>query len=42
MDYKDAANLTTQTGDISIINIQVFLQKSLIVSFLPSKHQLSF
>lgn len=27
MDYKDAANLTTQTGDISIINIQVFLQK---------------
>lgn len=27
MDYKDAANLTTQTGDISIINIQVFSAK---------------
>ena len=42
MDYKDAANLATQTGDIFISIISFFCEKSIKVSFLPSKYKLSF
>ena len=42
MDYKDAANLTTKLATSLYLKIIFFIEKSLIVSFLPSKYQLSF